>query len=62
MIPEGTTVIISAYALHHDERFYVNPSKFDPERFTEKNVKARHPFCYIPFGKMLIKHELKCIN
>lgn len=51
MIPEGTTIIISAYALHHDERFYVNPSKFDPERFTDENVKARHPFCYIPFGK-----------
>lgn len=51
IIPKNTDVMISAYSLHHDERFYEEPSKFDPERFTEENLRKRHPFCYIPFSK-----------
>lgn len=51
-IPKGVMIIFSSQALHHDERFYENPSKFDPERFTEENVKTRHPFAYIPFSKI----------
>lgn len=50
-IPKDTLVMISSAALHHDERFFENPSKFDPERFTEENVKNRHPFAYIPFSE-----------
>lgn len=49
-IPAGTNIFISAFGLHRDERFYENPDKFDPERFTEENLKKRHPFVYIPFG------------
>lgn len=50
-IPKDTLVVLSSHALHHDERFYEEPSKFDPERFTDENVKKRHPFAYIPFSK-----------
>lgn len=50
-IPKDTLIMLSSSALHHDERFYETPSKFDPERFTDENVKARHPFAYIPFSK-----------
>lgn len=50
-IPKDTLIILSSHALHHDERFFENPSKFDPERFTPENVKNRHPFAYIPFSK-----------
>lgn len=50
-IPKDTMIMISSSALHHDERFYDNPSKFDPERFTEENIKNRHPFAYIPFSE-----------
>jgi cytochrome P450 family 6 len=51
-IPKDTLIMISSYALHHDERFWSNPSKFDPERFTDENIKTRHPFAYIPFSKL----------
>lgn len=50
-IPKGTFIVLSSQALHHDERFWENPEKFDPERFTEENVKNRHPFAYIPFSE-----------
>lgn len=50
-IPKGTLIMISSSALHNDERFFANPSKFDPERFNEENIKDRHPFAYIPFSE-----------
>jgi cytochrome P450 family 6 len=50
-IPKGTSILIPAYSLHHDERFWEEPDRFDPERFTDENIKKRHPFCYIPFSK-----------
>lgn len=52
VIPRNTLIIISSQALHHDERFYDNPSKFDPERFSEQNIKKLHPFTYIPFSNI----------
>ena len=51
VIPKDTTIMISSQALHHDERFYENPNKFDPGRFNVENVKTRHPFAYIPFSE-----------
>ena len=51
VIPKDSMIILATHAMHHDERFYEEPSKFDPERFTDENIKKRHPFCYIPFSK-----------
>lgn len=50
-IPKGTSIVISTQALHHDDRFFKNPSEFDPERFNSENVKNILPFSYIPFSK-----------
>ena len=49
-IPKGGGVFISPYVIHHDPRFWDNPEKFDPERFTEEQVEARHKYAYLPFG------------
>ncbi|KAG5667309.1 hypothetical protein PVAND_015295 [Polypedilum vanderplanki] len=51
VIKAGTTIMIPVYCLHNDERFWENPDKFDPERFTSENIKKRHAFCYIPFSE-----------
>lgn len=60
VIPAGTNIIIPSAALHNDERFWENPDKFDPERFTEENIKKRPPYVYIPFsegGRMCIGYR-----
>nr|QZP43554.1 cytochrome P450 monooxygenase CYP6B90 [Ephestia elutella] len=49
-IDKGQVVFISPLAIHHDERHYPNPEKFDPERFSPENVRDRHPCAYMPFG------------
>ncbi|NP_001106226.1 cytochrome P450 Cyp6b29 [Bombyx mori] len=50
VIEKGTTVLFSPLGIHHDEKYYPNPSKFDPERFSPANISARHPCAHIPFG------------
>lgn len=49
-IPKGTMVTIPIYAIHWDENLYPDPEKFDPERFTQEQISARHSMAYIPFG------------
>ena len=49
-IPAGADIFISPYYLHRNSAFWPNPEKFDPTRFTETAIKARHKLAYIPFS------------
>ncbi|XP_076241058.1 uncharacterized protein LOC143183426 [Calliopsis andreniformis] len=49
-IPKNTTVFIPVYAIHFDPNIYPNPEVFDPERFNDEAVAARHPISFLPFG------------
>ncbi|XP_060824009.1 uncharacterized protein LOC132911409 [Bombus pascuorum] len=49
-IPKGTNICISIYAIQNDPNVYPDPEKFDPERFNEDAVAARHPMSYLSFG------------
>lgn len=51
MIEKGTIVGIPTYGLHMDERYFPNPEKFDPDRFTEEQKAQRHHYTYLPFGE-----------
>jgi cytochrome P450 family 6 len=51
VIPKGTSIMVPSCALHNDERFWVKPDEFDPERFTPENIKKIVPFSYIPFSE-----------
>ena len=53
MIPKGTSILIPTVGIHHDERYFENPDKFNPERFTEENIKKQVPHTFIPFCKFL---------
>lgn len=50
-IDKGTQVIICNYAIHMDPRYFPDPEKFDPERFSRGNIESRHQFAYLPFGE-----------
>lgn len=41
---------IPIYGLHHDPKYFPNPEKFDPERFSDENKDKIHPYAYLPFG------------
>jgi len=49
-IPAGSIVLLSQYVMHHNERYYDDPFKFDPERWTDEARAARPRHSYFPFG------------
>lgn len=49
-VPAGTLVCVSPYILHRDERFWKEPERFDPDRFTEERSADRPDYAYIPFS------------
>jgi cytochrome P450 len=49
-IPKGALVLLSQYVTHRDPRFFPDPARFDPERFTPEAKESRPPFAYFPFG------------
>jgi cytochrome P450 family 4 len=49
-IPVGVDVGIAIYQLHQDPKVYPQPERYDPDRFTLENCKARHPYAYVPFS------------
>jgi cytochrome P450 len=50
VIPAGSLVLISQYVLHRDPRFWPDPLRFDPERFTPEAKESRPQYSYFPFG------------
>lgn len=46
----GGFVLLSFHAMHHDERFFADPERFDPERFSAENEKRIPRYAYLPFG------------
>ena len=49
-VPAGSIVIMSQYVTHRDERYFPDPLRFDPERWTLEAKEARPQFSYFPFG------------
>jgi cytochrome P450 len=50
LLPAKTTVLMSQFITHRDPRFFPDPLRFDPERFTPDAKAARTKFSYFPFG------------
>ena len=49
-LPAKTTVLMSQFITHRDPRFFPDPLRFDPERFTPEAKAQRAKFTYFPFG------------
>lgn len=50
VIKSGEGVFIPIYNIHRDPENYPNPSKFDPERFSDENKDFIKQCSYMPFG------------
>lgn len=49
-IPAGSICIMSPFVIQRDARWFSDPEKFDPERWTADAREARPKFSYFPFG------------
>jgi cytochrome P450 len=49
-LPAKTTVLMSQFVMHRDARFFPDPLRFDPGRFTAEAKARRTRFSYFPFG------------
>lgn len=50
VMPAGSIVILSQYLMHHDSRYFPDPSRFDPQRWTSELKAIRPQYSYFPFG------------
>jgi cytochrome P450 len=49
-IQAGSILLSPQICVHHDPRFYDEPERCDPERFSEANKAGRPRFAYFPFA------------
>jgi cytochrome P450 len=50
IIPAGSKMYLCPYVMHRHPRYFPDPERFNPERFTEAAKKERPQFSYFPFG------------
>lgn len=46
----GATVFLNQWVIQRDSRFFDNPEKFDPDRWTDKQLDRLTNYAYFPFG------------
>lgn len=49
-IPKGSVIIISQYLVHRNSRFYTEPERFIPERWTADFKQQMPKYAYFPFS------------
>lgn len=50
LIPAGAQLIISQYVMHRHPKYWQDPDRFDPERFSKVRSAQRPKFVYFPFS------------
>jgi cytochrome P450 family 6 len=50
-LEKGLQVLLPVLGLHHGPKYYPDPERFDPERFSEEEKKKRPHFSFLPFGE-----------
>jgi cytochrome P450 len=49
-IKAGAVVLLAQWVTHRDERWWPQPLRFDPQRFSPENRAVRPRWAYFPFG------------
>ncbi|MGB7926245.1 MAG: cytochrome P450 [Pyrinomonadaceae bacterium] len=50
VVPAHSLVLLSQYVAHRDPRYFTDPTRFDPERWTPEARESRPQYSYFPFG------------
>ncbi|KAI9255696.1 cytochrome P450 [Phascolomyces articulosus] len=50
LLKEGYRTSVNVYSMHHNEKVYPDPERFDPERFTPEEEQKRSRFAWLPFS------------
>jgi cytochrome P450 len=50
VVPANSIVLVSQYVVHRDPRWFEDPLRFDPDRWTPEAKAALPRFAYFPFG------------
>ncbi|MEP7015578.1 MAG: cytochrome P450 [Verrucomicrobiota bacterium] len=48
--PAGSLVVMSQHVMHRDPRYFSDPPRFDPERWTPEFKASLPKYAYFPFG------------
>jgi cytochrome P450 len=49
-IPKGAIVLACQWAMHRSNRYFSNPKKFDPDRWTAEFQRTLPKYAFFPFG------------
>jgi cytochrome P450 len=49
-IPAGCEVLISQWVMHHSSRYFEDPLRFNPDRWTDEFTANLPKFVYLPFS------------
>ena len=49
-IPAGTDVFLCPYLLHRNEHYWPDANRFNPERFSDEQIRERNRHVYYPFS------------
>ena len=49
-MPAGARVDVNPLYTHHMPDVWPEPEKFDPLRFTDEAMRARHKYAFVPYG------------
>jgi len=49
-VKRGTMLMIAPWSMHRHQKMWVNPDRFDPDRFLPEREAEMTPGAYIPFG------------
>ena len=51
VVEKGIQVVIPVLGLHRDPKYFPDPEKFEPERFSDEAKRHRPNYVYLPFGE-----------
>lgn len=49
-VAKGALILASPWVMHRHPRYYIEPERFNPDRWTEEFAKQLPKFAYFPFG------------